>query len=253
MKSVYVGLSADILHPGHINIINESKKLGKVIIGLLTDKAISSYKRLPYLNYEQRKAVVENIKGVDKVVKQDELDYTKNLRNLKPDYVVHGDDWKKGVQKQIRKDVIKTLKKWSGKLIEPKYTKNISSTIIKNKILEIGVSPQNRISRLKRLMTSKNIVRILESHNSLTGLIIENLKINKNNNNVEFDGMWSSSLTDSATKGKPDNKAVDYSSTISSLNDMLDVTSNPRKSNLIPAVPPISNSTMAFPASAVGT
>ena len=112
-------------------------------------------------------------------------------------------------------------------MIEPKYTKNISSTIIKNKILEIGTSPQNRVSRLKRLLSSKKIVRILESHNSLTGLIIEKLKIQKNNIDVEFDGMWSSSLTDSATKGKPDNSSLDFSARISSLNDMMDSTTKP--------------------------
>ena len=129
--------------------------------------------------------------------------------------------------KKTRNEVIKTLKKWSGKLIEPKYTKNISSSIIKNKILEIGLLPQNRVSRLKRLFSSKQIIKILESHNSLTGLIIENLKINKGDQNLEFDGMWSSSLTDSATKGKPDNSSLDFSARISSLNDMMDVTTKP--------------------------
>ena len=226
-KKVYVGLSVDIIHEGHINILKTASKYGDVIVGLLTDEAIASYKNIPYLNYDRRKVIVQNIKYVKKVIPQKTLSYVANLNLIKPDFVVHGDDWKKGVQKQTRLDVIKTLKKWSGKLIEPKYTKNISSTIIKNKILEIGVSPQNRISRLKRLMASKNIVRILESHNSLTGLIIENLKINKNNKNVEFDGMWSSSLTDSATKGLPDNSSLSFSARISSLNDMMDVTTKP--------------------------
>ena len=128
--------------------------------------------------------------------------------------------------KKTREKVIKELKKWGGKLIEPKYTKNISSTLIKKKISEI-ISPENRVSRLKRLIYSKDIVKILESHNSLTGLIIENLKINKNKKEIEFDGMWSSSLTDSATKGKPDNSSVDFSSRINSLNEMMDVTSKP--------------------------
>ena len=226
-KKVYVGLAVDIIHEGHINILKTASKYGEVIVGLLTDEAISSYKNIPYLNFERRKIIVQNIKYVKKVIPQNTLSYVPNLNAIKPDFVVHGDDWKKGVQKQTRNDVIKTLKKWSGKLIEPKYTKNISSTLIKNKILEIGSSPQNRISRLKRLMTSKNIVRILESHNSLTGLIIENLKINKKNINIEFDGMWSSSLTDSATKGLPDNSSLSFSSRISSLNDMMDVTTKP--------------------------
>ena len=226
-KKVYVGLAVDIIHEGHINILKTARKYGEVIVGLLTDEAISSYKNIPYLNFERRKIIVQNIKYVKKVIPQSTLSYVPNLKKLKPDYVVHGDDWKKGVQKQTRKDVIKTLKKWSGKLIEPKYTKHISSTLIKNKILEIGSSPLNRVSRLKRLMTSKNIVRILESHNSLTGLIIENLKIKKKKINVEFDGMWSSSLTDSATKGLPDNSSLSFSARISSLNDMMDVTTKP--------------------------
>ena len=134
----------------------------------MTDEAIASYKNIPHLDYKRRKIIVQNIKYVKKVIPQTTLSYVSNLNLVKPDFVVHGDDWKEGVQKQTRKDVIKTLKKWSGKLIEPKYTKNISSTIIKNKILEIGASPQNRIGKLKRLISSKNIVRILESHNSLT-------------------------------------------------------------------------------------
>ncbi len=226
-KKVYVGLSVDIIHEGHINILKTAYKYGDVVVGLLTDEAIASYKNIPYLDYKRRKIIVQNIKYVKKVIPQTTLSYVANLNLIKPDFVVHGDDWKHGVQKQTRKDVIKTLKKWSGKLIEPKYTKNISSTLIKNKILEIGLSPSNRVSRLKRLMSSKKIVKILESHNSLTGLIIENLKINKGNKNIEFDGMWSSSLTDSATKGLPDNSSLSFSARISSLNDMMDATAKP--------------------------
>ena len=226
-KKAYVGLAVDIIHEGHINILKIANSYGDVIVGLLTDEAIASYKSIPYLNYNRRKIIIQNIKYVKKVVPQKTLDYVHNLNIIRPDFVVHGDDWRTGIQKKTRDRIIKTLKKWSGKLIEPRYTKNISSTIIKNKILELGALPQNRVSRLKRLMLSKNIVRILESHNSLTGLIIENLKVVKKNKIIEFDGMWSSSLTDSATKGKPDNSSVDFSSRISSLNDMLDVTTKP--------------------------
>ena len=226
-KIVYVGLSVDIIHEGHINILKTANKYGDVIVGLLTDEGIASYKNIPYLNYERRKIIVQNIRYVKKVIPQNTLSYIPNLNLIKPDYVVHGDDWKKGVQKQTRLDVIKTLKKWSGKLIEPTYTKNISSTIIKKKILEIGVAPHNRVSRLKRLISFKSLVRILESHNSLTGLLIENLKIEKKNKIIEFDGMWSSSLTDSATKGLPDNSSLSFSARISSLNDMMDVTTKP--------------------------
>mgnify|MGYP006077376651 CR=1 FL=1 len=226
-KKVYVGLAVDIVHEGHINILKKANSYGEVIVGLLTDEAIASYKNIPHLDYKRRKIIIQNIRYVKKVIPQNTLDYVPNLNLIKPDFVVHGDDWKKGVQKKTRDRVVKTLKKWSGKLIEPKYTKNISSTIIKNKILELGALPQNRVSRLKRLMSSKDIVKILESHNSLTGLIIENLNVVKKNVNIEFDGMWSSSLTDSATKGKPDNSSLDFSARISSLNDMMDVTTKP--------------------------
>jgi phosphoenolpyruvate phosphomutase / 2-hydroxyethylphosphonate cytidylyltransferase len=226
-KKVYVGMAADVIHEGHINILKTANKYGDVIVGLLTDEAIASYKNIPYLDYKRRKVIIQNIKFVKKVVPQNTFDYVPNLNLLKPDYVIHGDDWKTGVQKEIRKRAIKTLKKWSGKVIEPQYTKNISSTIIKKKIFEIGAAPENRVSRLKRLINSKKIVRILESHNSLTGLIIENLKIKNDKFDKEFDGMWSSSLTDSATKGKPDNSSLDFSARISSLNDMMDATTKP--------------------------
>ena len=227
LKTVYVGLSADILHKGHINILKTASTYGQVVVGLLTDRAISSYKNIPYLDYEKRKVVVENIKFVKKVIPQKSLDYVENLNLIKPEYVVHGDDWKRGVQKKTRDRVIKTLKKWSGKLIEPNYTKNISSTSIKKDLNNLISSPQNRVSRLKRLMRSKNIVRILESHNALTGLIIEKTNIIKNKKTIECDGMWSSSLTDSATKGLPDNSSLSFSSRISTLNDIMDVTSKP--------------------------
>ena len=226
-KKVYVPLGVDFLHEGHINILKIAQKYGEVIVGLLTDEAIASYKSIPILNYKNRELLVKNLKYVSKVVPQTTDDYINNLNKIKPDFLVHGDDWKYDNRKRIRTKVIKTLKKWSGKLIEPRYTKNISSSKIKNKILEIATLPENRISRLKRLMLSKKIVRILESHNSLTGLIIENLKILNKNSSVEFDGMWSSSLTDSATKGKPDNSSLDFSARVSSLNDMMDVTTKP--------------------------
>ncbi len=227
-KIAYVALAADILHEGHINILKVANGYGDVVVGLLTDQAIASYKSIPYLNYEKRKTIVENIKYVKRVVPQKTLDHTENLISIKPNFVVHGDNWKKGILKNTRNRVIKILKKWNGKLIEPKYTKNVSSTIIKRDLNKIFMEPQNRISRLKRLISSKDIVKILESHNTLTGLIIENLFIkNSKGINIEFDGMWSSSLTDSATKGKPDNSSVDFSSRILSLNEMMEVTTKP--------------------------
>ena len=222
-KKVYVGMSADLIHPGHMNIIKEAAKLGDVIIGLLTDKAIASYKRLPYMTYEQRKAVIENIKGVKKVIPQETLDYRPNLRKIKPDYVVHGTDWREGVQKKVREQVIETLKEWGGELVEPEYTKGISSTKLHNSLKEIGTTPDIRRARLRRLINAKPIITIMEVHNALSGLIVENIKVD----NMEYDGMWSSSLTDSTAKGKPDIEAVDVSSRINTINQIFEVTTKP--------------------------
>ncbi len=227
MKKVYVGMSADLVHPGHLNIIREAKKLGEVTIGLLTDKAIASYKRLPYLNYEQRKIIIENIKGVDSVVPQETLDYVPNLKRFKPDFVVHGDDWKTGVQSQTRERVIEVLKEWGGKLVEIEYTKGISSTQLNNSIKEIGTTPEIRMKRLRRLIESKPIVRLIEAHNGLTGLIAENLRVKSGSVSKEFDGMWLSSLTDSTAKGKPDIEAVDVTARMQTLNDIIEVTTKP--------------------------
>jgi phosphoenolpyruvate phosphomutase / 2-hydroxyethylphosphonate cytidylyltransferase len=226
-KKVYVGLAADILHEGHINILKRAHKLGEVTVGLLTDQAISSYKRFPHLNYKNREAVLKSLSFVKRIITQDTLDYEKNLIKIKPDFLVHGDDWKYGIQKNIRLKAIKTLKRWGGKLIEPKYTKNISSSMIKNKIKEIGVTSDSRKSKLKRLIDAKKIVRILEAHNALTGLIIENTNYIEKGAFCEFDGMWSSSLTDSTVRGKPDNQSVDYSTRMMGLNEIFDVTTKP--------------------------
>lgn len=227
MKRVYVGMSADLIHPGHLNIINEAKKFGEVTIGLLTDKAIASYKRLPFLTFDQRKTIIENIKGVDKVIPQETLDYVPNLKMLKPDYVVHGDDWIKGVQSQTRQRVIDALSEWGGKLVEVEYTKGISSTQLNLSMKEIGTTPEIRMKRLKRLLEVKPLVRLIEAHNGLTGLIVENLIIKKDNAPREFDGMWLSSLTDSTAKGKPDIEAVDVTARMQTLNDIVEVTTKP--------------------------
>lgn len=226
-KIVYVGMSADIIHPGHLNIIHEASKLGKVIVGVLTDAAIASYKRLPYLNYEQRSAVVSNLKGVEEVIPQTTLDYVPNLEKVKPDFVVHGDDWKEGVQKQTRQRVIDFISQWGGKVIDVPYTQGISSTQLNSKLKEIGTTPEIRQKRLRRLIEAKPIVRILESHSGLTGLIIENTSVEVNGTKREFDGMWSSSLTDSTSKGKPDIEAVDLTTRLHDLNDALECTTKP--------------------------
>lgn len=226
-KSVYVGMSADLVHPGHMNILKEAAKLGEVTVGLLTDEAIASYKRLPYMQYEQRKEVIENIKGVVSVIEQTTLDYRPNLEMLKPDIVVHGDDWKEGVQERTRSQVIDTLEQWGGRLVEVAYTKGISSTALNEVVKELGTTPSIRLGMLRRLLQAKPLIRINEVHHGLSGLITEKTAVSQDGKNVEFDGMWSSSLTDSTAKGKPDIEAVDISSRISSVNDIFEVTTKP--------------------------
>ena len=227
MKKVYVGMSADLVHPGHLNILNKAAELGQVTVGVLTDSAIVSYKRLPYMNYEQRAEVVRNLKPVFEVVPQSTLDYRDNLNALKPDYVVHGDDWKEGVQEKTRQGVIDTLSEWGGELIEVPYTQNISSTALNKAVKELGTTPQLRLASLRRLLKAKPLVRFLDIHNALSGLIIEHTKIEVDGIAREFDGMWGSSLTDSTAKGKPDIEAVDVSSRISTLSEVLEVTTKP--------------------------
>ena len=227
MKKVYVAMSADIIHPGHLNIIENAAKYGEVTVGVLTDKAISSYKRLPYLKYEQRAQIVQAIKNVKEVIPQDTLDYRPNLKLLKPDFVIHGDDWKEGVQKETRQQVIETITEWGGQLIEIPYTKGISSTQLNNAVREIGTTPDIRRAALRRLLYAKPIVRIIEAHNGLTGLIVENTKVEIDNSLREFDGMWASSLTDSTVRGKPDIEAVDITTRLTNINDLLEVTTKP--------------------------
>ncbi len=227
MKKVYVAMSADLIHPGHLNIISEARKLGEVIVGLLTDRAIASYKRLPYLSFEQRKVIVENLVGVARVVPQNTLDYVPNLLKLKPDYVVHGDDWKTGVQREVRARVIETLQQWGGQLVEPKYTPGISSTVLNVAAREVGTTPEIRMRWLRRLLNAKDVIRIIEVHNGLTGLIAEKAKVVDNGVTKEFDGMWLSSLTDSTAKGKPDIECVDLTSRMNTINEILEITTKP--------------------------
>lgn len=226
-KTVYVGMSADLVHPGHLNILKKAQELGSVTVGLLTDEAIASYKRVPFMEFEQRREVIENIKGVDRVVPQTTLDYVPNLEALKPDYVVHGDDWQTGVQKQTRQRVIDTLAKWGGQLVEVPYTKGISSTQLNRALKEIGTTPDIRLKSLRRMLKVKPLLRFLDIHNALSGLIVENTSIDTPNGRREFDGMWGSSLTDSTAKGKPDIEAVDFSARMTTLNEVLEVTTKP--------------------------
>ncbi len=226
-KTVYVAMSIDLVHPGHLNIINEASKYGTVIVGLLTDQAIAAYKRVPIMEYKDRFKVVSAIKKVSKVIKQSTHDYSPNLKKLKPNYVIHGDDWKYGVQKNVRAKVIKELKKWNGKLIEVPYTKGISSTKLIEAEKSIGTTPDIRRKSLLRCLNSKPITKIIDIHSGLSGLVVENTKVNIGNKVEEFDGMWASSLTNTAAKGKPDIEAVDLTERLQLINEVLEVTTKP--------------------------
>jgi phosphoenolpyruvate phosphomutase len=226
-STVYVGMSADLLHHGHLNILSRARELGTVTVGLLTDQAIASYKRLPFLTWDERRAIVENIKGVSRVVPQETLDYVPNLRLLRPTFVVHGSDWRDGPQKETRQRVIDTLAEWNGTLIEPEYTPGISSTRIINALKEIGTTAEIRLRRLKRLLGAKGIVRVMEAHNGLSGLIVENAHVSTEGVKEEFDAMWLSSLTDSTAKGRPDIEFVDRTSRMQTMNEILEVTTKP--------------------------
>ena len=225
--TVYVGMSADLVHGGHLNVIKKAQELGHVIVGLLTDEAIASYKRLPYLNFDQRKEIIENIKGVDEVIPQNTLDYSENLLRLEPDYVVHGDDWKTGVQSKTRQNVIDILKAWGGKLVEVEYTQGISSTALNSAIREIGTTPDIRMERFIRLLEIDRPIRAIEAHNGLTGLLVEKSSVHKDGVKKEFDAIWLSSLTTTASMGKPDNETIGLTARLAPLSDILDVTTKP--------------------------
>ena len=227
-KKVYVAMSADMVHNGHVNILKIAAEYGEVTVGLLTDQAIASYKRVPLMSYDQRAVIVNNMKGVFNVIPQYSLDYEVNLKDFRPDYVVHGDDWKEGVQAETRERVIKLLGEWGGQLIEVPYTLGISSSAIQKMQKEIGTTADVRRARLKRLLDARQLIRLIEVHNGLTGLIAEHaFCIDDKKILIEFDGMWGSSLTDSTVRGKPDIEAVDVSSRMQTINEVLEVTTKP--------------------------
>jgi len=220
---VYTSMCCDYVHVGHIRIINQSLKYGKLIVGLMTDDAICSYKRVPMLSYEKRKEVVESIKGVWKVIPQNTLSYKENLLLLRPKTVTNGSDWREGPLKETRQEVIEILNQWNGKLIEFPYTKGISSTKIINELKKEGTTTDERLCKLRRLINCKPIIRVLEAHNGLSGLVVERTKVS----DKEFDAIWESSLTDSASKGKPDIELVDFTSRTQRINEILEVTTKP--------------------------
>ncbi len=228
MKTVYVGMIGDLIHAGHINILKEASKYGSVIVGLFSEKACGEIDDVPYLDFEKRKDVIENIKFVNKVVLQDSASYKENLLKLKPDFVVHGDDWKINYQKKYRKEVIDILKNWDAKLIEIPYSRDINELNIKERMTSLGITTNARLGRLRKLINAKPIVKIMEVHNALSGLIVQNASQELEDGKiVAFDGMWSSSLTDSTSKGKPDIEAVDTTARLTTINEIFEVTTKP--------------------------
>lgn len=226
-KTVYIGMTADILHHGHINVIEAGRKYGDVVIGLLTDRAVSKFKRLPYLEYEHRKRILENIAGVKSVIPQDEWDYVQNLRKIRPDFMVHGDDWTVGPLQKYRKRAFEAMAEWGGKIIEVPYTEGVSSERLDIQVRELGTTPSIRLRQLRRQLDAAGLVRVLEVHSPLCGLIVETLVAKRGELPVRFDAMWSSSLTDSTVRGKPDIEALDHTARLAGINDLFEVTTKP--------------------------
>ena len=227
MKTVYIAMSADLITPSHVSIIQEARILGEVVIGLLIDSAIAGYQRLPYMRYEQRKVVLENIVGVKEVILQNTLDYVPNLLKIKPGFVLTRDDWNTGVLRETRHRVIETLSQWNGELIESNHMPGITATALHRTIREGGTTPQRRLGMLKRLLEAKPLLRIIETHSGLTGLIAETVSVEVDNQVREFDGLWMSSLTDSTAKAKPDIEYVDMTSRMNTVSDILETTTKP--------------------------
>jgi len=227
MATVYACFCTDIIHEGHLNILKEACKYGKVIIGALTDEALIRYNRFPTKSFEERYKMYAALDGVDKVIVQNNMLYDEIISELKPDYVIHGDNWKEGPESAIRRNVLEALKRYCGQLIEVQYTRNDSVKKI-DKILKEKVSmPEYRRKRLRQLIKICPIVKTIEVHSGLTGIIAEKTIIERDGKLDQFDAMWVSSLCDSTAKGKPDIELVDMSSRLRTVNDIMEVTTKP--------------------------
>ena len=226
-RTVYMCLSTEYIHSGHINIINKARRLGRVIIGVLSDEAVASFKRYPLISFEERKCLIENISGVESVVIQETLSYSHNIRKLKPNFVVHGDDWVQGFQKPIRQEVIDVLNEYGGKLIEYPYSDSPKYKELDAVHRSEAGMPDIRRGRLRKLINMKGLVTALEAHSGITGLIVENTKVLQDGKTFQFDAMWVSSLCDSTAKGKPDIELVDMTSRFRTIDDIMEVTTKP--------------------------
>lgn len=226
-RTVYMCFSTDYIHSAHIAIINKAKRLGRLIIGVLSDEAVASYKRYPMIPFEERKSLIENISGVERVVEQRSLSYADNIRMLKPDYVVHGNDWVEGFQQPIRKEVIEVLNEYGGRLVEYPYSDSPKYREIERANRAELSMPDIRRGRLRKLIDMKGLVTAIEAHSGITGLIAENTKVLQDGKTYQFDAQWISSLCDSTAKGKPDIELVDMTSRFRTIDDIMEVTTKP--------------------------
>lgn len=226
-RTVYMCFSTDMIHSGHIAIIRKAEKLGRLIIGVLSDEAIVSYKRFPLLPFEERRTMFENIAGVYKVVEQKTLSYQENLNKFRPTYVVHGDDWRCGIQKPIRDEVCNILASYGGQLVEYPYSKDEKYQELEKRARTELSTPDIRRARLKKELAMKRTITAMESHSGLTGLIVENTVVEEDGGARQFDAMWISSLCDSTAKGKPDIELVDMTSRFRTIDDICEVTTKP--------------------------
>jgi phosphoenolpyruvate phosphomutase len=222
-----MSFSADVLHGGHIKIIQKAAELGELTIGVLTDEVVAEYKRFPLLSFEERKRIISNIKGVTRVVSQTELSYAGNLLSLKPDIVVHGDDWREGYQSRIRDEAIKCLESYGGSLVEFPYAENKEYLILEGQLKKQTGIPEIRRKKLKQLLRLKPLLTAIEAHNGLTGLIAEETRIYENAKTNQFDAVWISSLCDSTAKGRPDIELVDMSSRLRTIDEVMEATTKP--------------------------
>lgn len=229
MNTVYVSIASDILHEGIINVLEMAAKLGDVTIGLMTDEAIATYKRVPLLPYESRRIVYNALANVKNVIPQKSLSYRDNLLDLRPDYVVHGDDWDEGPQSVVRQEVIDLLSQWGGELVEVPYTRGVSATSLESQLREFRRSPDSRRGSLRKLLKLKPYLRFIEASNGLNGLVVENASVTDPETGQvrAFDGMWVSSLCDSTLKGKPDIELVDFTSRLNTIQEIMEVTTKP--------------------------
>ena len=226
-RTVYMCFSTEYIHSGHVAIINKARRLGRLIVGILSDEAVASYKRYPMIPFEERKALFENMAGVERVVEQKTLSYKANLEAIKPDYVVHGNDWCEGFQQPIRQEVIDVLKEYGGQLVEYPYNNNPMYKELDAAHRAEASMPDVRRGRLRKLINMKGLVTAMEAHSGITGLIVEKTKVLQDGKTYQFDAMWVSSLCDSTAKGKPDIELVDMTSRFRTIDDIMEVTTKP--------------------------